>query len=324
MTEALHAIARDTETYERIAVDWRDAHGIEQFFDANITLGGGAAAQALRERIQLNLVALASDTLSLSDASHGRKAKTISEILRNDFGLKTQEGAKAWEDYLTLVGFEYLTQVPPASGPRQLLAELLRSPESVAFHTLRCWPYLRSPLVRELLARTGYTAHLAARWWAVEPDVLIEGPEHLIFVENKPVVPTFPDHGKASKLGEMLVLGWLVARLGGKRFTLLAMTAPDGSVRLKDKKGTMTLHAASELAVHAVGVDPASEAGVEMVHAVRGFTWADVSAGMDRTIEHLAAASDTPNHRFYADLFSKKRALLSKSLAEGYRIGQRP
>lgn len=324
MSSGVNDLTVDLNEYEALSKDWRDAFGIQQFFDTNLTLGSSVASRAVREQIQLGLAAIAAERLTSAPAPQdAHRAKNLAEVLRTEFDLKTQDGAAAWEDYLTLVGFEYLEQVPVSYGPGLLFGALMGRAEPLHLHTLRCWPYLRCQTARELLARTGYTKHLHARWWAVEPDVLVEGATDLVFVENKPVEPKVPDHGTAAKLGEMLVLGWLAACLGGKRFTLLAMTSREGLVRLKGVRGSMPLRDACARALEAIGLDPHQGAGPSVLACATGFTWPDVLIAMDEAKVALAADADGPSGAFYVDLLARRRSLLAATLERGFRLGSR-
>ena len=312
------AVAYDPDVYDLIAQDWRDSHGIRQFFDTNLTLGSGSASSLLRQKIQLQLADIAVEPQVDRPPMSARKARTLSEVLRADHGLKTQDGASVWEDYLTLVAFEYLTHVPPPAGPQTLFERLLNRPAGFEYHTLTCWPYIKCAGARTLLTQLGYSQHVAARWWAVEPDVLVEGPRDLVFIENKPHRPTVPDHGESTKLGELLTLGWLLGELGGKRFTLLAMTSPDGSVRLKDAQGPLALADASARAIAAIGVDPSGSIGRAMLGSVQPFTWPGVLTAMDGV---APSSRDYPNFGFYTAMFQDRQRLLSSTLEKGYRLG---
>lgn len=310
----------DLDRYESLAQGWRRSRGLEQFFDTNITLGSSPAAAALRARIQLTLADdLISATLEPTEKKR-KKLRSLSDVLRSEFGVKVSQGAPAWEDYLTLVGFEYLSHVPPGAGPGALFASLLGRQSVLDFDCVTTWPYLRGDGVRKLLAQTGYKAHLAARWWAVEPDVLVETATDLIFVENKAYRPSTPNHGKPEKLGEMLVLGFLLARLGGRRFTLLAMTSPEGTVRLDGLRGARSLTEACTAAIAALCVPPDSDLGRAILASVRPFTWPDVLTGLDRAAEQTESISGG----FYKRLFVRQRAFLEAVLDKGYKLGQGP
>lgn len=309
------------QRFEQIACGWRNSHGVAQFLDANITLSRANAMVAIRDSLQLRLAALAVERLENADTAPQAKVGKLNEALNRDFGLQSKDGAKAWEDYLTLVGFEYLEHLPPAVGIEVVLEHLgpLVGPLGKS-RSVHCWPYVHGEAVLDLLEPYGseerQTERRNARWFAKEPDVLVECDNLLVFVENKAVHPTVPDHGEPTKLGELLVLGWELAQLAGKRFLLLCMTSADGEVRLRNVRGRLSLREAVDESLAALEVD---EAVAPMIAAsVQGFTWSDWVQALEATSTQL----ETMNDPFYAKVHRRRAELLRQCLDAGYRLGK--
>lgn len=268
--------------YDALAEAWRTGMTIDNFLNSQITIGGKSSeGEGLRNSLLLTLAEHAAVQLAEGrDVQEQAKVIKLSEALRG-FNLHVTQNANRTEDVLTLGVMNTIALLPWPKVLIPFLSQLkLVSKDSDVVSTCG-WPFLDHDCHLALFKRLN--ADVPNR---VIPDWLVETTNELAFFEFKAALPGPPNHGKARKVGDALIMGYSIARAGGKQFRYAMMVSKDGKVNLKGLRNIDWQDAVS-IAVAEVATNEAkfeTKDREALLASVVPFTWSDVSGAIDTVL----------------------------------------